>query len=261
MCMDSVGGCVGALVDGLAVEAWPFLGIRALTRGGACMCVSGPAGGASDSLREILRDNQQFLLDQQAFSPMFVRFVYDTLACLAALEDRPGADVAYLRSQPVIEWATRFALQVVAHSAECGALRDFVDKLCVLLGRSPAAAKWFLTEAAVAPALVLSPLLTATDRRVRCNVARLLVEVRAPTRLCVGGLLSRALWIMFKFLFLTCTVLACGYGCGCGCVRRCFTGCCLGRPPTSQTWSWCRVGMARCSLGHGARGWCKPCLA
>jgi hypothetical protein len=70
----------------------------------------------SETLREIIRDNQQFLLDQQAFSPMFVRFVYDTLSSLATLQERPGEDVTYLRSQSVIEWATRFTLQVVAHS-------------------------------------------------------------------------------------------------------------------------------------------------
>ncbi len=60
---------------------------------------------------------------------------------------------------------------------DCAVLRDFVDRLIPLFKRSPASAKWFLQETATHPSFVLSPLLTATDRRVRCNVARLLVEV------------------------------------------------------------------------------------
>jgi hypothetical protein len=84
----------------------------------------------SDTLREIIRDNQQFLLDQQAFSPMFVRFVFDTLSSLAVLQERPGEDVAYLRSQAVIEWATRFTLQVVAHAQVGSVLWRACGGLC-----------------------------------------------------------------------------------------------------------------------------------
>ncbi len=56
-------------------------------------------------------------------------------------------------------------------------LQAYVDVLLPHLKSSPASAQWFLQEAATCPSFVLSPLLTATDRRVRCNVARLLVEV------------------------------------------------------------------------------------
>ena len=73
-------------------------------------------------------------------------------------------------------WAVLF--QVVAHASDCGIMRDFVDRLLVLFKRCPPACRWLLAEASSQPSLALSPLLTATDRRVRCSVARLLCEVR-----------------------------------------------------------------------------------
>ena len=146
----------------------------------------------SSILRDIIRDNQQFVLDSQVFSPMFIRFVYEIVSSIVSLPEgepqspqrlsaqdssSPVDDLTYLRSQTVLEWATRFTLQVVAHSSDTAIMRDFVDKLIVLFKRCLPACRWLLAEAAAQPALALNALLTASDRRIRSNVARLLCEV------------------------------------------------------------------------------------
>jgi hypothetical protein len=130
----------------------------------------------SPILEEVERDNLQFIFDQQVFSPSFVRFVEDTLWNVV-LSDGSDGDSSAMLGAGVVEWATRFTLEVLAHAADTTLLGSFVDALVLLYRRCPAACKWFVTEAAVSTPLVCAPLLSASDKLVRVHVARLVSEV------------------------------------------------------------------------------------
>ena len=142
-------------------------------------------------LRRVIRENPTFPVGSNVFAPSFVQFVYDMASSISALPpvsttavggsvgvSTPAIDeLAFLRSATVLGWIARFTLEVVIHSDGVDLLRGFVDRLVVLFNRCPVAGSWLLGEAAARPSLMLRPMLTALDPRVRSNLARLLFEV------------------------------------------------------------------------------------
>lgn len=134
-------------------------------------------------LRDIHRDNQQLVLDQQVYSPLYVNFVRRVVQALVVQNQEAGSDAApppdlvYLRSLPVLKWATGFTLQVLAHFQDNSSLGEFVDALMAIYRQSPQSCVWLVDLCARDPSFALSVLVTASDKTVRTHVARLLVDV------------------------------------------------------------------------------------
>jgi hypothetical protein len=129
---------------------------------------------------QILSDNQQLVFDQQIYSPMFMRFVYNVLSAVTVQCTQPNipssTDLQYLRSQSVLQWAISFTLQVLAHFQDNSLLGDYINCIIRVCKLSPPACSWLVDLCASDPSFALSVVVTASDKTVRTHVARLLVE-------------------------------------------------------------------------------------
>lgn len=130
-------------------------------------------------LQQIQKDNMQLAFDQQIYSPRYIKFVYKVVSALASQAADSSEDGVYLRSLPVLEWATQFTLQVLAHYQDNSLLGDFVDRLISIYMESPQSCVWFVDAAAMDTSFALSVVVTASDKAVRTHIARLLVEAMA----------------------------------------------------------------------------------